>query len=125
MNHGMVSALVLILLITCSGIVRGQSLGGDGPRHANPSEASGMTRAPESSWEGWLHHGARDVTPEAHVPSGSPDLGIPSGPSSPSMARGSGLLGPEAGSRRSRLRSKTETEGSGGGTGSAGMHRDF
>ena len=27
MNHGMASALVLILLITCPGIVRGQSLG--------------------------------------------------------------------------------------------------
>lgn len=110
MNHGMLSTFLLISVVSCSGIAHAQSLGSDSTRHATPSGASGMTRAPGSSWEGWLNHGARDFTPESHVPPRSPDLGRVTAPLSPSIGPGSGLIGPEAGSGPSRLRSNRGTD---------------
>lgn len=110
MNHGKLSPVLLISLVSCSAIAHAQSFELDGTHHTTSSEASGMTRASGSSWEGWLTHGARDFTPESHVPPQSPDLGAPTSPLSPSIGPGSGLLGPEAGSGPIRFRSDEERD---------------
>lgn len=110
MNHGMLSTFVWISLMFCSAIAQAQPPEADSPRPSAPLGASGMTRAPESSWEGWLNHGARNFTPESQVPPRSPDLGRATTPLSPSIGPGSGLLGPESGHSPSRLRSNKETD---------------
>ena len=110
MNHGMLSTFLLISVVSCSAVAQGESLWSDSTRHATPSGASGMTRPPGSSWESWLNYGARDVTPESHVPPRSPDLGRATAPLSPSIGPGSGLIGPEAGSGPSRLHSNRGTD---------------
>lgn len=110
MNDGMLRALVLISLVAGPAMAQGQSLGSERLRSADPSESSGLTRPPGSSWDGRLRQGERDVTPESYVPPRSPDLGKPTAPLSPSIGPGSGLLGPEAGRSPSRLRSNGGTD---------------
>mgnify|MGYP001557994349 CR=1 FL=1 len=116
MKHNILSTFLLISLVSWSAIVHAQSLGSTSTPQSAPSGTSGMTPAPRSSWEGWLNHGARDVTPESHVPPRSPDLGRATAPLSPSIGPGSGLIGPEAGRSPSRLRSNGETDFGGGAT---------
>lgn len=110
MNHGKLSTVLLISLVSCSAIAHAQSFGLDSTHQTTSSEASGMTRASRSSWEGWLTHGARDFTPESHVPSQSLDLGAATSPRSPSIGPGSGLLGPEAGRGPARIRSDEDRD---------------
>jgi len=114
MNHGKLSTVLLISLVSCSAIAQAQSLGSNSTNHATSSGVSDMARASGNSWEGWLNHGARDFTPESYVPPRSPDLGRATAPLSPSIGPGSGLLGLEAGSSPARLRS--DREGDLGGT---------
>lgn len=110
MNHGMRGTCVWISLVFCSAIAQAQPPESDSLRQSAPLETSGMTRAPNSSWESWLNHGARDFRPESQVPPRSPDLGRATTPLSPSIGPGSGLLGPESGRSPSRLRSNMETD---------------
>lgn len=115
MKHGRLSLFLLISLVSCSAIAHAQSLGSTSTPPSLSSGASGMIPVPRSSWEGWLNHGARDVTPGSQVPPRSPDLGRATAPLSPSIGPGSGLIGPEVGPSPSRLRSNRDT-GFGGGT---------
>jgi hypothetical protein len=110
MNHGMLSTFLLISAVSCPAVAQGQSLGADNSRHANSIGTSGMTGTTGGSWESWLNHGARDVTPESQVPARSPDLGRATAPLSPSIGPKSGLIGPEAGSSPSRLQSNREID---------------
>ena len=109
-KHGMRSTFLLISVVSCSAIVHAQSLGSESTRHATSSGASGLARAPESSWEMWLTHEVRDFTPESYVPPRSPNLGGAMAPLSPSIGPGSGLIGPEGGNSPSELRSNRETD---------------
>ena len=110
MKHSILSTFLLISLVPWSAVAHAQSLGSAGTRQSAPSGTSGMPPAPRSSWEGWLNHGVRDVTPELHVPPRSPDLGRATAPLSPSIGPGSGLIGPEGGSDPLRRRSNRETD---------------
>jgi hypothetical protein len=110
MKHGRLNVFMLIPLVSCFAIAQAQVPGSDSTRHAAASGSSGMTPARESSWEGWINHGARGVTPRSQVPPRSPDLGRATAPLSPAIGPGSGLLGPESGRGPSRLRSNTESE---------------
>lgn len=119
MNHGMLRTFMLMLLIASPVIAQGQSRGLERTSPTGLSESSEVTRAPRSSWEAWLDHGARDGMSKSYVPPRSPDLGTPTSPLSPSIGPGSGSLGPEGGRSPARLRSERETErgeaGPGGG----------
>jgi len=110
MNHRVLGTFVWISLVFCSAIAQAQPRESDSPRQSAPFGASGMTRAPGSSWESWLNHGARDFRLESQVPPRSPDLGRATTPLSPSIGPGSGLLGLESGRSPSRLRSNKETD---------------
>ncbi len=125
MTHGMLSAIALISLVMGSGVAQGEASRSDDARQSNPLGASGITVTPRSSWEGWLHHGPRDFTPEPHVPPRSPDLGTPTAPLTPSIGPGSESLGPEAGSSPSRLRSNAERERNGMRNGQPEPYRGF
>lgn len=122
MKHCRLSLFLLTSVVSCSAIAPVQVVGSDNTRQAATSGASGMTPAPESSWEGWINHGARGVTPRSQVPPRSPDLGRATAPLSPSIGPGSGLIGPEAGRSPSRLRLNGET-GFGGGATADGSRR--
>lgn len=120
MKHGKLSTFLLVSMVSCSAIAHAEGLGSDGMRQPASSGASGMTRAPRSSWEGWLNHGARDFTPESQGAPRSPDLGKATAPLSPWIGPGSGLIGPEAGRSPSRLRLTGEPERSGTGSDRSG-----
>ncbi|WHZ14349.1 MAG: hypothetical protein OJF52_001187 [Nitrospira sp.] len=113
MNHGRLSTVLLISLVSYSATVPAQSLGSDSTHHPTPSGASAMARVPESSWEMWLTHGERDFTPESHVPPHSSDLGKETAPLSPPIGQGFGLIGLEGSHSPSELRSNSETDFSG------------
>lgn len=104
MHHGMLIICVWISIVSWSVVAQAQSVRSDSARDVARSGVSGITRAPSSSWEAWLNHGAREVTPESEVPPRSPDLGRATAPLSPSIGPGSGLTGPGAGSGPSQLR---------------------
>lgn len=110
MTHRMLNIVLLVSVAACPVLARAQSPGSDRTIQAAPAEAAGITRAPASSWESWLNHGTRKVTPELQVPARSPELGKATAPSSPLIGPGSGLTGPESGRSPSRLRSNWEAD---------------
>lgn len=115
MKPVMLSTVLLILFVACAAFAHAQAPGSNGTRQAAPSERLDVMRAPRSSWEAWLNHGARGGISQPQVPPRSPDLGRTREPLSPSIGPGSGLLGPEAGRSPSRLRSYGERDDSGTG----------
>lgn len=124
MNQGVLSLFVLILLVTCSAIARGQSSESGSMRHDNHSGVPGMTHAPRGSWEEWVRHGERNVTPESYISPRSLDLGASTSPLSPAIGPGSGLLGLEVDRGPSRLRSNQELERGGTGSDKGGQEHD-
>lgn len=115
MKYAMPSTVLVISVCACAAFAHAQTLGSSRGRQAESSERSDVLRAPRSSWEGWLDHGARHGMPRSQVPPRSPDLGRATEPLAPSIGPGSGLMGPEAGRCPSRLRSYGESDDSGTG----------
>jgi hypothetical protein len=63
MNYGMPSAILVIWVAASSAYAEDPFLGPDLTHQTSHLEASSITTGPRSSWEEWLRHGARDVTP--------------------------------------------------------------
>lgn len=106
MTHSLVSAVVCLLLVSDDAVARGEFSQSDRMSQVDASGSPGRTADRESSWEGWLNHGARDVVSEPLVPLRNSALVGPTAP--PSSSAGSALSGPEAGRRPSQRRSNTE-----------------
>lgn len=110
MKPDRLSLFLLISVGFCLAVAHAQSDEAGSANRATASGSVGITRAPESSWEAWINHAARDGLAESQVPPRSPDLGRVTQPLTPSIGPRSGLFGPESGRGPSRLRSNTESE---------------
>jgi hypothetical protein len=110
MTYSLLSAVVLVVLVSDCAIAGGEISRSDGTRPANFPGGSGMATMRGSSWEGWLDHGVRKVASEPAVSQRNSDSGASIAPLAPSVGPESGLPGPEAGRSPSRFRLNRETE---------------
>ncbi|MCI1279040.1 MAG: hypothetical protein LKG23_08670 [Nitrospira sp.] len=106
MTRNILSTVLLISLMSWSALVRAEVSGADSTGGDAPLGSSDKAPARQHSWEGWLNHGVREVTPASSMPPRSPDLGRATAPLTPSIGPGSGLVGPEGGRASDRWRSQ-------------------
>ncbi|MBP6607557.1 MAG: hypothetical protein KA240_17905 [Nitrospira sp.] len=109
MTRHILSTILLIALVSWSALVHAEVSGSDPTRGDASLGSSGKAPARQHSWEGWLNHGVREVTPASPVPPRSPDLGRATAPLTPSIGPGSGLVGPEGGRASDRWRSQRDS----------------
>ena len=102
MNYGMPSAFLFISMVACSAYAEGRFPGPDPTGQTSSLEVSSMTPAPRSSWESWLRHGARDVTPTVQVPPRNLGSAAPTTSLIPPTAHGPEFIGPELDKRVDR-----------------------
>ena len=110
MTYSLLSAVVCISLVTGSAMARGEYSQSDRTSQGNVAGSSGTTAVRGSSWEGWLTHGARDVTPEPPALPRSSALGSSMSLLAPSAGSASGVPGLDAGRSPFRLESNAERE---------------
>jgi hypothetical protein len=108
MNYGMPSAILLVWLAASSAYAEGGVPEPDPTDQTRSLEIGSITPRPRSSWESWLRHDARGLTPTAQVPPANLEFAAPTTVLTPSTAHRPEFIGPELDKRVERQTSSGE-----------------